>query len=46
MTKDLESFTIFSSNAKRLAKFYKDIVGLKVTFEAVMGEKTKFMNLK
>lgn len=38
MIKGMEGVTIFSENAGRLAKFYKEKVGLKVSFEAVMGE--------
>lgn len=39
MIKGLESITVFSENAKKLAGFYRDKVGLKVTLEAEMGEK-------
>ena len=39
MIKRLESITVFSENAKKLAGFYRDKVGLKVTLEAEMGEK-------
>lgn len=35
----MESVLLSSQNAKRLADFYKEKVGLKVTFEAEMGEK-------
>ena len=38
MIKGLESITIFSENAKKLAEFYKNKVGLKVTTEAEIGE--------
>lgn len=38
MIKNLESLTLFTENAKKLAGFYKDKVGLKIKFEAVMGE--------
>ena len=38
MIKQLESVTLFSQSAKKLAAFYRDKVGLKVKFEAVMGE--------
>lgn len=34
----MESLLVFSENAKRLAAFYKDKVGLKINFEGVMGE--------
>jgi len=39
MVKDIESITLFSENAKNLADFYKDKVGLKMTIEAEVGEK-------
>lgn len=39
MIKDIESITLFSENAKKLADFYKDKVGLKMTMEAEVGEK-------
>ncbi len=39
MIKGIESILLYSENAKRLANFYKDKVGLKVTFEGEMGEK-------
>ena len=39
MIKGLESVTLFSQSAKNLAEFYKTKVGLKVKFEAVMGDK-------
>ena len=38
MIKRIEGITIFSQNASKLAKFYREKVGLKVTFEAAMGE--------
>ena len=38
MIQGLESVTIFSENAKRLAGFYRDKVGLKITTEAEMGD--------
>ena len=38
MIKGVEGITIFSQSASKLAKFYQQKVGLKVTFEAVMGE--------
>lgn len=38
MVKDIESLTLFSENAKALANFYKDKVGLKLTMEAEVGE--------
>ena len=40
MIKGLESITIFSKNATKLADFYRDKVGLKVSLEAEMGEKS------
>lgn len=39
MIQSLESITLFTQNAKKLADFYRDKVGLKVKFEAEMGEK-------
>ena len=39
MIKALESLTLFSENAKKLANFYKDKVGLEIGLEAEMGEK-------
>jgi len=39
MIKGLESLTLFSENARKLAEFYRDKVGLKITFEGEMGEK-------
>ncbi len=39
MIKGVEGILIGSQNAAKLAKFYKEKVGLKVTFEAVMGDK-------
>lgn len=38
MIRGIESMTLFSQNAKKLADFYKEKVGLKVTLEAEMGE--------
>jgi len=38
MIKGLESLNLFTENAKKLAEFYKSKVGLKITFEGVMGE--------
>ncbi len=38
MIKGIEGILIGSQNAKKLADFYKKKVGLKVTFEAVMGD--------
>jgi len=38
MIKGIESITLFSENAKDLADFYKDKVGLKMTLEAEVGE--------
>ena len=38
MIKGIEGILIGSQNAKRLSYFYKNKVGLKLTFEAVMGE--------
>lgn len=38
MIRTLESLNLFTSSAKKLAAFYRDKVGFKVTFEGVMGE--------
>lgn len=38
MVKGLESLTIFSEDAERLAHFYQEKVGLKTTTEAEVGE--------
>ncbi len=38
MIRAMESVLLFSENAKKLATFYKEKVGLKVTFEGAMGE--------
>ncbi len=38
MIKGIEGILIGSQSAKKLADFYKNKVGLKVTFEAVMGD--------
>ena len=38
MIKALESLNLFSENAKQLANFYKEKVGLEIKFEGVMGE--------
>ncbi len=38
MIKGIEGILIGSQNAKKLSDFYKNKVGLKLTFEAVMGE--------
>lgn len=37
MIRGMESILLYSASAKKLAAFYRDTVGLKVTFEAVMG---------
>ena len=39
MIRGIESVNLFSENAKKLADFYKEKVGLKCTTEAEMGEK-------
>lgn len=39
MIKNIESVTLFSQNAKKLADFYRTKVELKVTIEAEMGDK-------
>ncbi|OGM25704.1 hypothetical protein A2962_04010 [Candidatus Woesebacteria bacterium RIFCSPLOWO2_01_FULL_39_61] len=38
MIKGIDAVTLFSENAEKLAKFYKEKVGLKPTGEFVMGE--------
>lgn len=38
MIKGIESIILFSENAKKLADFYKDKVGLELTLEAEVGE--------
>lgn len=38
MIKGIESITLFSENAEKLADFYKEKVGLKLTMEAEVGE--------
>lgn len=39
LIKRVESVTIFSENAKKLADFYKEKVGINFTTEAEMGDK-------
>lgn len=39
MIKGVESILVFSENAARLAEFYNEKVGLKLSFEEVVGEK-------
>lgn len=46
MIRGLESLNLFTENAKRLAAFYRDKVGLKITFEGKMGEKDEIYELK
>jgi predicted enzyme related to lactoylglutathione lyase len=38
MIRGIESILLFTENAKKLAGFYRDVVGLKVDFEAEMGD--------
>lgn len=38
LIKGFESLTLFSEDAKKLADFYRDKVGLKMTMEAEVGE--------
>lgn len=38
MIKGIESILLFSQNARKLADFYREKVGLKMTLEAEMGE--------
>lgn len=46
MIRGLESLNLFTENAKRLAAFYRDKVGLKIEFEGMMGEKDEIYQLK
>ncbi|OGK25165.1 hypothetical protein A3A46_00615 [Candidatus Roizmanbacteria bacterium RIFCSPLOWO2_01_FULL_37_13] len=46
MIKGMESVLLFSQNAKKLADFYKEKVGLKVTNEFMMGEKDEVYEFK
>ena len=46
MIRGLEALNLFTSNAKRLAAFYRDKVGLKVSFEGMMGKNEKIYELK
>lgn len=46
MIRGMESVLLFSENAKKLAEFYKDKVGLKITFEYVMEEKEEGFEFK
>lgn len=39
VVRGIDSVTVFSQNAKKLAAFYKNVVGLKQTMEAEMGDK-------
>ena len=39
MIRGIESILLFSENAKKLAKFYREVVGLKQSYEAEIGEK-------
>lgn len=39
MVRGIESILIGTQSAKKLANFYRNKVGLKLTFEGVMGEK-------
>lgn len=39
MIKGIESITLFSGDAKKLAQFYKEKVGLTLALEAEIGEK-------
>lgn len=46
MIKGIESVNVFSQNAKRLADFYKNKVGLKVTMEAEMGKRARIFGFE
>lgn len=39
MIRAFEALNLFTQNAKKLAEFYKEKVGLKITMEAEMGDK-------
>lgn len=39
MIRSIEALNLFTQNAKKLAGFYKEKVGLKVKFQAEMGKK-------
>ncbi len=43
MIKGLEGLNLFTQSAKKLAAFYRDKIGLKIKFEAVMGENDEEM---
>lgn len=46
MIRGLEAVNLFTANAKRLATFYRDKVGLKVSFEGMMGKNEEIYELK
>lgn len=46
MIRGLEAVNLFTANAKRLAAFYRDKVGLKVSFEGMMGKNEEIYELK
>ncbi|MCR4305569.1 MAG: VOC family protein [Candidatus Daviesbacteria bacterium] len=46
MIKGLESILLFSEDARKLADFYKDKVGLKMTMEAEVGESEDFFGFE
>ena len=41
MIRGLEAILLFSQNPRKLAQFYRDKVGLKITAEMEMGEKSE-----
>jgi len=45
MIRGLEGLNLFTENAKRLSTFYRDKVGLAVTFEGEMGEDDEIYEL-
>lgn len=46
MIRGLESINLFTSSAKKLAAFYRDKVGLKISFEGVMGKNDEIYEMK
>ena len=46
MIRGMESVLLFSENAKKLATFYKEKVGLKITFEAAMDKDDDMFEFK
>lgn len=46
MIRGIDSINLFSGNAKKLADFYKNKVGLKLTLEGEMGPKAKIFGFE